>query len=242
MPLRSCRFPPALTVVVGALALLLAVCEPAAADSVSVERPGSVRVDLGTGRPARTVHVTLRARGDEFLASLRPRAGASRVIDLLVPDQQPERSASQQGLPVLELRDGVAWRAVTQLRTPRGVHDEGTALRYLRIARVSVEARPDGAPIQVRVRRGDAPTRAALRVSGGEPFSIDDVARIRRSLGALQGWHDVPADPEAIRGAGGERSQATVWVPAGLALSMLLLAGWWIWKGRVASRRPPGTV
>lgn len=234
-----------------AVAVLVAAAS-ASADSIGVEDPGSVRLDLGQGTPSRTVHVVLRSPGDLLTATLQPPKDTQRTLDVLIPDHEPERSAVRSALPRLELRDAGGTRRIVPLASFRSVVDEATGLRYLRIARVTDigaaawDRTPRTAPrLTVLVRRGSVPTRAALRISGGEPFAIDDTEGLRRTLGAVQQWHDIPADPDVVprnsdmtRG----RSTAAVVVPAALAAAMALLAIWWILRGRARARRGPGTV
>lgn len=217
--------------------LMLTVAGPAAtAHELQVVAPGSVRLDAGTAAPARLVHATLLDPGDRLVVTVAASDAPVEAL-LLVPDRRPERGRAGDALPAMQVPDA-AEASVVVLEEPRRVRDEATGFDYLVLATVDVPRSTEVAT--VTVARGSEPTRVALRVGRpGAPFRSSDPERTPRGLILARGWVETePAGagdlPEGWSTAPG---RTVAWFAAALAAAGLLVAAWWVARGRAASRR-----
>lgn len=209
------------------------------AHELSVSQPGTVELDLGTADPARLMHATLVAPGDTLTTRVQPTGSPLEVL-LLVPDEQPERAVADDELPSLQVR-GAGRSAVVRAVDRSRVTDEATGIHYRVIATSMIVS--DGSrgarPATIVVRRGDAPTRVALRVGSADVFQTADPERTPRTVARARAWLETPAvgsvpAPRTPPGTTADVSRA-VWGGA-LAMSAVILAIWWVRIGRRRSR------
>jgi hypothetical protein len=222
-----------------ALGLSLLVVPPACAHQLVV-LDGAGEIDAGTGEPARLVHALLATAGDTLTVTVQPKVGAMEAV-LYVPDQAPERDLDGRAWPSLELRR-TGSGAVTATEDPGSelVVDDATGIAYREVARVPVPR--SGPAATIVVHRGAVPARVALRVGQPTPFTTEDADSAPHALQDALRWADTPppgshAAKEKARKA--DRSRVRfAWGGVAITLVALLIAAWWVVRGRRASRRP----
>lgn len=223
-------------IIAPALASLAAVATPATAHELQALAPGPARLDLGTANPARLVHATLLEPADQLRVAVTPVTGPIEV-ELLVPDRPPEQDRSGGALPRLQSVD-LAEGHVTALDEPRPIRDDATGFGYLVVASAEVPLGDEA--VELTVERGGEPTRVALRV--GPPsaaFRSNDAERTPRALVLTRGWFETePAGASDLPAADRTAPERTVaWFGLGIAAAGLLVAAWWVARGRATSRR-----
>jgi hypothetical protein len=223
------------------LIVLLAVAAPtAAAHELQVLDAGSAEVDAGMADPARLIHAVLVQADDELVVSVTP-GEQPLEAELLLPDRKPESHADAAAWPRIELR----WRGGGSLvAIPRDVIrelvvDAATGIPYVQQATVPI---PSGrGPVDVVVRRGDAPSRVALRVGAPAPFAASDPERTPRMTIRSRLWAETPppgtraSEPRRVDGATVDRRFAVG--GAVIALAGVLIAAWWMRRGGATARR-----
>ncbi|MCW2926507.1 MAG: hypothetical protein JWM86_475 [Thermoleophilia bacterium] len=206
-----------LTLAIAVLSVLVGPVATAAAHELSVTPPGPVRLDLGTGDPVRLVHATLGA-GEELIATIR------------VPAESVQE-----------------WKVQTLALTRPGTDsddqlvDDATTVEYRILREVPLASYAERAGVRtITVSPGDEPG-VALRVApAGAPFTSEGLARAPRSLVRLRAWVeastpatvDTPAERRDARAAARRMGQAGL----GIALVGVLVAAWWVLRGRTRSR------
>lgn len=206
------------------------------AHDLQVLTPGPAELDAGTAVPARLLHATLLDPRDRLEVTVRATGSTIEAL-VLVPDRAPERDRSGDQVPRVQV-SGASQARTVLLETPRRVRDDATGFEYLVIATVTVP-RTD-VPAVIGVTRGSEPTRVALRVGPPDaPFTARDPERTPRALILARGWVETaPAGagdlPDPVRPT---PDRTGVWFALALAAAGLLVAAWWVARGRATSRR-----
>lgn len=227
---------PALLLPALIVACLLAPA-PAVAHELVVVPVGSAELDAGQGDPARLVHATLDAPGDELVVTVRA-TGTPLELLLLVPDRRPETALVEGELPSMDVvTTPPPAGGGEQAPADANLVDEATAIEYRAIAEQSIVA-SQGAKVRITVRRGSSPVRVALRVGAPTSFEAADVERTPKTLVKVRGWVETPAPSAKVdRTPAKTASRPVVAIyGAGVALLGVLLAIWWVWAGRRRSR------
>jgi len=224
------------------VALLVAVSSTATAHTLVVAQPGDARIDLGDlsdlPRGGKLVHATLDAADDELVLTFMPAATATS-IELLAPESKPEREQSIKQRPHLEAAQGLA--EITRVNDARQ-EDDVTALTYAVFARSTIRTVPgvsSADPVELRITRGSAPSRVAVRVvpNAGADFVTDDAQDVPKSIALARGWFVTRPEHAPRTKVRAERNlNQYVWVPALIALTMLGCMVWWVRRGRTQSR------
>lgn len=225
--------------------ILVAAAAPVAAHELQLVPPGPAELDVGTADPARLLHATLLEPADRLQVGVLASTGPVEAL-LLVPDREPERGRAAAAAPTIRV-DGAARSRVEVLDTHEEVRDEATGFEYLVLATVAIPRSDE--PASVVVTRGAEPTRIALRVGPTDaPFTSTDPERTPRALILTRGWIETEpagaADLPAPNRSEPDRSVA--WFGLALAAAGILVAIWWVARGRATSRRrgverAPGT-
>lgn len=222
------------------LLVLLAACllvpASASAHELTVLEVGSGELDAGLGDPARLVHATLDAAGDQLVVTVRG-SGAPLELLVLTPDRRPERTQSIAELPSLAVTGGTVEFEAAAPADRETIVDEGTAVEY-RVLGTAAVAVPAGSRLRLAIRRGSQPARVALRVGPPTSFEAADVERTPRTLLKLRAWVETPAPSAPIDRTPAKTTSRPVvaWYGAGVALLGMLIAAWWVRSGRSRSR------
>jgi hypothetical protein len=237
-----------------ALLAFAAVVASASAHRAQVVPAGANEIDLGLEPGAQLIHGTLQEPTDMLTARFGVPRDGSFAVDVLVPDQPQERGAK----PKIQLGScgrgsgtGARSSSTTCAGTalPLGVDhkvrggvlvDAATKFRYRRIDRfTSADGLTPGRELMISVARGGAPMRVAIRTDDGSPFRLDQASKQPRTVARISGWFAQPApgSPQVGGDDSGDVFRGLVWLPLSFAGIVVLIAAWWMARGRGTARR-----
>lgn len=230
------RLPVTLPIMLLAACLLAAIGAPsAAAHQLQYIEAGSTTIDLGTADPARLIHATLVSADDKLSFTVRSTSEPVDVI-LYVPDVKPENTRTPVNLPTIFVTWPGGGAQSSRAEPSDPVVDAATGITYLELVRVPIAA-PAGTTATITVRRGAEPARVALRVGPPSPFGAEDFEQTPRALTKVRLWNaSPPAGTEGARKHTAEPNRAVAWFGTGIATSGVLVAIWWVLRGRATSR------
>lgn len=216
----------------------------AAAWRATVLPPGAATLDLGVLEDAPAVFATFPdGSGAVTLTATNPAQGTTR-IRLFAPDRLPERRMSGDELPSIAV-DGAAAVTFGRDDEPQLLRDPATGIRFRTIGTLDLPSSSGSQAVTLRIEPGSLPARALL-VAGaaGETanFELDSPASVPGTVSRMRLWSDVPptgTPGRLLREAKADQRSATpaVVLAAVVSLAMVLLAVWWVLRGRAESRR-----
>lgn len=225
--------------------MLLLAAASAVAWRATVLEPGTTALDLGLLANAPAVFATLPADATPVALTASMETTGSTRVRLFAPDRLPERRLAGNELPSLDV-EGMPAVAFQRDAKPQRLRDPATGIRLRSVGSIDLPAPAGGSGrITLRLVPGTLPARA-LVVAGdaGETanFELDDPATVPGIVSRMRLWSDIPPagtpkrllrDPDAD-----ERSSLpAVVLAATIAIAMVLLAVWWMLRGRAESRR-----
>lgn len=226
-----------------ALMLLMGSIAEAYAHEPAVLPAGSQRIDLADGSQDRLLHATLVAPADALTITLRHAADAPELlVRVLVPDAGAEHDATGAALPAATVEDAGQRRSLAPLDTPERIEDAVAGFTYRVIAEFPIDGElgTSRSPATIVVTRGSLPTRVALAVTRADAtFATTDPRRTSATLLRTRAWFErgAPGAPLGSQHAQSPTRGGRIWIPIGVAVVAVLLAGWWIASGRRTARR-----
>lgn len=222
-------------VLVAVLVVLASCMAPGAAvaHQLQVLDPGPGGLDAGQAVPARLIHATLDGAGDSLRVAVTP-GDVPLAATLLVPARPPERDLDGADLPALES----TWELPVTSVDGAATTDEMTGIEYVPVAAIDLAAATGEG--ELVVERGGAPVRVALLVGSPDlEFAAVDADQTPRAAVDTRLWAETPpaGSPQERSRVRATPDRRYALYGAGLALTGVLVAVWWIRSGRDRSRR-----
>ena len=169
------------------MALALAA-GPAVAHKPLFVEPSAPAPLIEDGTISVAAYGRIRRPGDRHVVRVHLAAGQTLSLELLLPDQPPERSIRKARRPVLTI---VGPHGRRQLRSDLGVRfDEATTgTSYVRIAE-SRRVSPGGV-YRISVS-GGVRSRFVIVVGERESFGVADLAALPANIARVRSWYRTP--------------------------------------------------